>query len=223
MRFICKTALPPNLSVTLEKALQLGLSWAEFGDRYRTEKADLRTFLEKEQNGLCAYSELSLREYDYHLEHIRPKGKAEYFHLRFEYTNLVASSPKNSSNLEKRRDLFGGHKKGEEYDEALFISPTEPECGRYFQYSPDGDIDPKSGLSELERSRAIETIECLGLQSSGLLRNKRRNIYNAIQAQLSYFLDQPDALEEMLNSYFEPDSDGNLKPFQSVVRQIAGK
>lgn len=223
MRFIIKTALPPDLLSKLDEALNLGLSWNRFGDRYRREKADLRAFLEAEQNGLCAYSELPLREYDFHLEHIKPKGIDKYPHLRFEYTNLVASSPKNQRNLENHRDLFGGHKKGEEYDEVLFISPTESDCGRYFQFSPTGDISPKNGLSDFEYSRAIETIDCLGLQSSDLLRNKRRSIYNAMQTQLSYFLDQPDALEAILNDYFEPDLDGYLKPFQSLVRQIAGK
>lgn len=224
MRFIEKTVLPEEISDALEGALTKEWSWNDFGKHNGKAKFELRQFLASEQNGLCAYSELALEEFDFHIEHIKPKNEeGGYKHLRFEYSNLVASSPKNEADLESRIDSFGGHKKGEDYDEVLFISPTEPECSRYFQYTPTGDIRPSTGLTDGECLRAVETIRCLGLQTSKLLINKREKVYSVIQAQLNYMLDQPDALEAILNDYFEPDSNGHLKPFQSLVKQMASR
>jgi uncharacterized protein (TIGR02646 family) len=114
MRYIEKQALPDALAELLTQAHKEDLSWRQFSEIFA--KSTLRDFLAMEQAGLCAYSELSLHEFGFHIEHIKPK--AEYAQLRFEPTNLVASSPSNQGDV-VRKDLFGGHKK----DQFRFMKP----------------------------------------------------------------------------------------------------
>ena len=216
MRYIKKTQLPAALQKTLGDALKNNIKWSDFSEG----KAELRKCLEKEQSGLCAYSEVSLTEYDFHIEHIKPKGVSQYAHLRFDYHNLLASAPKNQGDVADPSDLFGGHKKGNRYDEQLFISPTKKDCARYFQYSPSGDIQPKNGLKAHDIDRANKTIECLGLQCQ-LLKTKRQKLFGIINAQLEHFINQPESLRDYLNDYFSVDSNNKLKPFQSLVKQIS--
>lgn len=218
MRYIEKKALAKELQQKLMNALNNNVSW----DNFTGGKAELREHLDTEQAGLCAYSEISLSEFGFHIEHIKPKGLPNYAALRFDSQNLLASAPDNQKNVD-HSNLFGGHKKGNNYDEKLFISPTEEDCERYFQYSPKGNIEPKNGLLSSEADRAEHTIDCLGLQDSRLLRKKRRDLYQAFNNQLGFLMDQPKPEALLLfykDDYLTPDNVGNLKPFQSLVKQI---
>lgn len=214
MRYIQKTQLSCVLQKKLENALKNNIKWNDLSDG----KSELRTHLEREQSGLCAYSEISLTELGFHIEHIKPKGNQRYAHIRFDYHNLLASSPENQSCVDKT-DLFGGHKKGNRYNPNLFISPTQTDCADYFQYSPNGDIQPKNGRNKHDTNRANETIDCLGLQCL-LLINKRKKLFNSMNAQVECLLKQPEALKSFLSDYCTPDSNGKLKPFQSMIKQM---
>ena len=213
MRYIHKNPLNKALEKILAEALKKNIAW----DQFKEGRKLLRQHLKDEQFGLCAYSEISLSEYGFHIEHIKPKSS--YNTLRFEHHNLLASAPENQADVDKS-GLFGGHKKASNYDENLFISPTENNCQRYFQYSPNGDIAPNNNLSTADTERAKYTIECLGLQSSRLLKNKRRKFYEFFHSQIKYLLDQPDILEFYREDYARMNEDGEIKPFQSLVDQI---
>ena len=213
MRYIHKKPLSQALEKILAEALKKNITW----DQFKEGRELLRQHLKTEQFGLCAYSEISLNEYGFHVEHIKPKSI--YNKLRFDHHNLSASAPENQADVDKQA-LFGGHKKASNYDENLFISPTENNCQRYFQYSPNGDIAPNNNLSTTDTERAKYTIECLGLQSSRLLKNKRRKLYESFHNQIKYLLDQPDTLEFYREYYSTPDEHGEIKPFQSLVDQI---
>ncbi len=218
MRYIEKKPLPEELQHNLNQALQNNFSWKEFSSNKADIKQALREHLKAEQSGLCAYSEISLSEFSFHLDHIKPKGIPQYAQLQFNAQNLLASSPKNQGDI-KCDDLFGGHKKANQYD-AWFISPTDKDCERYFQYSPNGDIKPKNGLSDHDADRAKKTIDCLGLQSSRLLVNKRKRLYQMFNKQLKFLLDQPETLQSYRDYYSATDENGHLKPFQSIIKQI---
>jgi len=224
VRYITKTIPPDEISEALEEAFNNELSWNDFGRDYSRARYQLRHYLKQEQSGLCAYSEVSFKDFDFHIEHIKPKGRTSYPELRFTYENLVASSPKHKTDVQGPNDLFGGHQKEENYDENLFISPTTHDCARFFQYSPNGSIGPSILLSDSDKLRANHTIDCLGLESSKLLVNLRRRAYTLMQSQIEWLIDEPvEAIEEFLETYFELDAEGSLKPFQSLVMQIAGK
>ena len=215
MRYIKKQALNPDLKTLLEQALKDNLKWDEF----KQGKKALRSHLYREQQGLCAYSEISLDVFGFHIDHIKPKGKREFAHLRFDPTNLLASAIGDRSRIENRQDLFGGHKK---LEDEIPIDPTQAHCAHYFQYSPNGNIQPNSALSESEQLRAKQTITSLGLDCL-LLRNKRADLYNRLNQELAYLLEDEEALDWYLNDYLSVDEQGKLKPFQSLARQIFNK
>lgn len=213
MRHIVKNELNTTIKAALSKAQKSKLSWEDFDNQHNLKngdglKAELQYHLEDEQHGLCGYSEVSLSEFKPHIEHIRPQGK--YPASRFDENNLIASS--SDSN-------FAGHKKGNQFDETLFISPTQPDCARFFQFAPNGDIKPHRTLNELDTKRAEYTIECLGLQCQ-LLINKRRNLFESLNAQIEVLLDQPEALLAFKEHYTSPNKAGELKPFSSIMRQV---
>lgn len=218
MRYIEKQGLPDVLQAALDSAKQDKLSWGDFVDG----KQDLRAFLTVEQEGLCAYSEVRLTEFGCHIDHIKPKGKPEYAELCFDYENLLLSAIENPKLVERKANVFGGHKKQNRYNEAFFIAPTECNCGSFFQYAPDGSMSPNDDLSDQDRTRVEDTIDTLGLNCL-LLKNKRQKLYQSMMQNLKYMYDQPEALEIFLNEYFITDDSGCLHPFQSMLRQIAGQ
>jgi hypothetical protein len=52
------------------------------------------------------------------------------------------------------------------------------------------------------------------------LKTKRRKLYKRINNEIAYMLDQPEAIGMYKNSYLSPDKKGNLKPFQSLIKQV---
>ena len=215
MRYIAKQNIDPELKILLENALKGNLKWEEF----KQGKKALRLHLYNEQQGLCAYSEISLDMFGFHIDHIKPKGNKKFAHLRFTPTNLLASAIDDRSRIEKKLDLFGGHKK---LEDEIPIDPTQANCAHYFQYNPNGKIQANSTLSEAEQLQAEQTITCLGLCCQ-LLINKRKDLYKKLNQELSYLLDDDVALDEYINAYLSVDEFGKLKPFQSLARQIFNK
>lgn len=213
MRYIQKISVPPELQASLEKALKKKLSWDNFKDE--DGRRQLRAHLWKEQFGLCAYSEISLNEYGFHIDHIQPKGNSKYFHLRFDVNNLVASALVNQ-NCVAKKDLFGGHKKD---NSEIAITPAQQNCNKHFEYTPTGMIQPAKQLTDQDKQLTEQVIDCLGLQCQ-LLINKRHAVYASINQQLSYLLEDAEALSYFINDYLEPNAQGQLKPFQSMAEQI---
>lgn len=147
-------------------------------------KNDLISNLKYIQKGLCAYCEIKIKNssIDCHLEHIKPKSL--YIDKTFDYKNIVLSCF-SSQNLEKRDSSIScGHKKANEFDEDLFISPTDSKCNDFFEYDLFGKIKPKDNLSEIKKKRAKYTINLLNLNSHRLVRKRNEIIeqgYEIIQ------------------------------------------
>lgn len=198
MRVIAKTELGSNVldrqntrgrPSTSEEAEE---RWDQFG-----KKKVVRNKLKSEQKGLCAYTEFNISafvslasstQYGCHIEHIKPKSRfpAE----TFDYGNLVVSvldahdlhsikqgelsvstqDPDDESHL----NYFGGHAKLYFYDANLFISPTDPECERFFAFLEEsGAIVPSPHLDDAEQEKARYTIKLLNLNHP-YLKNQRR-------------------------------------------------
>jgi len=129
-------------------------------------------YLKPEQYCLCAYSEVNLKTFGCHIEHIKPKNKNRYPEYTFDYHNLIASAF-DSDELQKhsKADRFAGHFKcgdnryGEQdkYDPNLFISPLEVNCLRFFSYEPDGSVKPHPKREKSDKERAQYTIDALNL------------------------------------------------------------
>ena len=154
MKYINKTKIPQFF---IDDTIDLN-SWSEyFGDKKRVLKTYL---LENEQNYLCGYCESKVTLDSSHIEHIKPKS-FDVDTLTFKYTNLLVSCNGicySSNNTPENC----GHKKAEDFNEILFLDPTQLDKIRdFFKYSNDGKID-SSGLDEI---KALYTINLLKLNT----------------------------------------------------------
>lgn len=153
MKFIRKTATP---SFFLEETHGL-TQWSEY-----TQKRNLKEhILKHEQNGLCCYCESYVTLDNSHIEHIKPKSLNPE-NLTFDYTNLAVSCQGNC-HTDGNQPVTCGHKKGNNFDEELFLKPTTVENIRaYFDYTTQGEIK----ASAFDESKANYTITLLQLNAS---------------------------------------------------------
>lgn len=182
------------------------------------EKEKLQQLLLDEQFQLCCYSEIRADQegIGYHIEHIKPKS--QYPENTFDYYNLAASAI-HSEKLAQLEDVFGGHAKLSEYDEALFVSCLEPDCADYFRYLSDGRVVPSSKLNnEQDKNKARYTIELLNLNSPFLI-NRRRAWWSELDELVQEHLDNDMDLHHLASIDLLPTNNA-LSPFFSLTRQF---
>ena len=96
----------------------------------------MRNCLIEEQKYLCAYCCGQIDNKNAHNEHIEPRHPKKGISKRsLDYNNLVASCYGFSG------EKTCGPKKENEYDEAKFISPLDPDCEKVFSYLPNGHME----------------------------------------------------------------------------------
>lgn len=122
------------------------------------EKYILKSSLLSEQGGLCCYCCKRIHLENSHIEHFYPKGDPTYETLSLEYGNLLGSCQGYSDKKENC-----GHKKPNDFDKNLLISPLEEGCERYFKYNGRGKIK-----AQKEDERAEYTIKMLHLDTEEL-------------------------------------------------------
>lgn len=157
-------------------------------------RRNMREHLVRSQYGLCAYCCRSI-DVDHSLnEHIRPQ--AGFPNQTMDYQNLAASC--KSEGLE----TTCGVKKGNHYDEDLFVSPLEENCEREFLFYPNGEIE---GAEE----RGEYTCKILNLNSYELQKARK--------AQYKICASYRDA--EMIKTYFlTPAADGTLEAYADMIQ-----
>ena len=135
---------------------------------YKTKRELKRYLLEVEQNWLCGYCEAKLEETfekekrenrDFiHIEHIKPKH-LDYDNLSFDYYNLLVSCSGRCF-TQNNKPLTCGHKKGNKFDENLFLNPLKYyDIRDYFIYTPNGQI----GASLKNKEKSKYTMDLLEL------------------------------------------------------------
>lgn len=133
----------------------------------KTVRNELRKRLAQEQMNICCYCCCKLSPDKTHNEHIKPESK--YDQLTMDYENIVVSCTRN-----KNTSRFTcGMKKGNEYDESLFVSPLEENCTNHFIFYSNGSID-----SDTDQGKY--TIRLLALHESKSLRESRKSQYDAV-------------------------------------------
>lgn len=124
--------------------------WGNFNSKRGTRQVCWR-----EQFGLCAYSEIEIKDDDLgaHLDHVEPKSKAPA--RTFDHRNLLLSAI-DDIGVRKlaRQDVFGGHARSNRYSKAGFVNPLWLDSRRYFHYGSNGKITPTLGLSASEVRKA---------------------------------------------------------------------
>jgi len=229
MRYIKKPLNPIKLHClsskykrSLEK--QRAIGWKSFNKCCKKDLID--NYLSPEQYQLCAYTEIALQEFGYHIEHIKPKSV--YSQDTFNYQNLVLSCF-SSENLKKEAfsTCFGGQYKKNEYDADKFISPLDKACEGYFSYLPNGRVEPHIDLSSLEKEKVLYTCNILNLNAPYLIERRKKLITETIPI-IDELLEHEDALahfaEMDLSIKLNPDTmDEEINPFYSARVQQFGK
>lgn len=150
-------------------------SWNSFNG-----KDELKVALTHLTFGLCAYCENRLdTNLGSHIEHILSKSLNP--ELTFEYTNLMLSCIQDGK-VEDDTDtnpVSCGHsplKKENNYNEELFIKPTELNVEKYFSFEVNGKIIPKAGLNSVETQKVEHTLDVLNLNCNRLTRQRHKII-----------------------------------------------
>lgn len=196
----------------------------EARDRWRAfwgaPKWATRAVCAKEQYWLCAYSEEALESdiLGMHLDHVAPKSA--FPHLTFDHSNIVLSAIDDAGSRKlQRKDVFGGHAKGNAHD-PKFISPLMPGFNHFFFYSSDGTVVPAHGLLPKDVDRAKCTISTLRLNSPVLVA-RRRDWILAVEGTIDDLLHDHAALRRFCETLCCPH-DGRLERFHSASRQRFG-
>jgi len=245
MRFIPKTELgsdhlnrqnDPDKQGIPQTSAEATARWSEFG-----KKKQVRNKLLPQQLGLCGYTEFNINDFrskssakkeGCHIEHIKPKKV--YPQQTFNYDNLIISVLDDLNLQQFRQDIFideqpnddnshqlyfGGHRKGDVYDPALFVSPTDADCGRYFIFIEDsGEITPAPSLTDDDKAKAIYTIDLLNLNHP-YLKNQRRK-------RMAEIIEDIDDLEDIekqrtiIRADIAEDAQGQIASFPSAVSSL---
>lgn len=181
-------------------------AWNRFTKRTASRK-QLKTALHARQQGLCAYCEITLENTDdqkigSHIDHILPKQK--YPALTFDYANLVLSCFATGGEIKADdRDpapVSCGHaqlKRTNNFDESLFIKPTDSDCERYFSFELDGEAIAHPNLDSSDIDKAEHTLEVLNLNCLRLKRLREDTITQLYQI-VAELRNDNDALKRFL-------------------------
>ncbi|WBF43961.1 retron Ec78 anti-phage system effector HNH endonuclease PtuB [Serratia rubidaea] len=124
------------------------------------------------QGHYCAYCECKLDSSDpkkTHLEHFRQKGKAEYRHLTFEWTNIFGSCCNG--------ERCGRHKDKSNISSENIVKMDEEDPEDYFVFLSTGAVGIRDGLSPVEVERAENTLRAFNLNPSrGGVKNERERV-----------------------------------------------
>lgn len=171
MRHILHT---PHAPVAFQRAIARGATnWDRFDAKEAVSEA-----LDTLQLGLCAYCQIRVdSEIGSHIEHLWPRHA--HTAMTFQWNNLLLSCT-HSDEIGVARLTGGvscGHSDGKRrwpaYD-PQFVSPTEPDCERYFEYRVgDGTVQPARGLCAQDAVRARYTIHLLNLNCRRLCRLRK--------------------------------------------------
>jgi uncharacterized protein (TIGR02646 family) len=234
VRYIIKGSADANLTArfNLSKPKSPGeakLEWRRFKFKNKTSAK-----CNNEQFGLCCYAEVCLnnlnpiidntgspisKDLGCHIEHVEPKSKIPP--KTFDHANLTLSAIHSGelANINKK-DVFGGHAKGNKYDAKWFISPLNSKCNDYFYYETSGKVVPKASLpNRKEKAKARLTIYLLNLNAPILI-HWRRTYLNILLDEIDTHDD--DSIIKLANAELGLIKN-NLRPFHSARRQIFGR
>lgn len=206
MRHYSKRAAPTSFDTWKAMANE---DWQpSYSSLQNPEKRVLHQALLDEQGHLCCYCGRGIELSDSHIEHFRPQEQREDLALDFE--NLLASCIRET---EPGAPLHCGHAKGQDFDEALYVSPLDPTCESRFGYRLTGDI-----LSKDERASYMTALLKLDIE---FLRNRRGEVLARVFDAEFIGSATVDELKTLARVYRLPDTTGNHESFGHVVARFA--
>jgi uncharacterized protein (TIGR02646 family) len=165
-------------------------------EAFQPIKRSLKSQLNQDQGGLCAYCESDLPHNSGQIDHVKPKGGRRGFpELSFVYTNFVHSCCHNPKHC-------GQQKK----DGILPIEPG-PECNALFALGiSDGIISPLVSANKQQREDVRQTIAMLGLNHSSLQLERKRWVESVREVLAKYPEDFPAFIKN--------------KPFRFILQRL---
>ncbi len=222
-------------------------TWEHFRRRTRTGYQDVKQQLLKDQHGLCAYCEISIKMAerdeeidDFRVEHFYPKSASNLqsghnFHL--DWHNMLGvchggSQPDVADAEErystKKADRTCDVPKGDRMISKMILNPLKiPARIRLFKYVEHNGtmlVDTDSCPEDLQK-KAEATIRELNLNAPRLKRMRlavMQKLEDQIAAELSEGQELREVLDLMASTCMVPDFDGNLLPFFSAIRWYLG-
>ena len=160
----------------------------------------------KEQGAICCYCEQRIEGSSSHVEHFR--GKARHPQKVFDYTNLHASCNGSANTV----DHCCGHKRAEQGNPDLPISPLDTDCESRFRYTGLGKMEPAVD----DDVEAENTIAALGLDSPKL-RGMRRRLMIELENCLACMSEEE--FSEYIDQKLSQDERGQFPEFFTTIRQ----
>jgi uncharacterized protein (TIGR02646 family) len=185
--------------------------WENFRD---PEKTCVHHSLLEEQGFICCYCGKLIEKSNSHIEHLKPRS--QYPDLALDYQNLLASCQgERQDNEYPIVPIHCGHQRKNWYDEQLMVSPLNPDCTSFFDYTLDGQILPSQ---EPDReSAAEETIEQLGLNVERLRRLRQRIIRETLSDIGSLTVEQ---IQQLIQGYGTLNAQRQYSEFCFVIIYI---
>lgn len=222
MRYIQKRPEPASFTEWKAKANE---DWQPAWNNFQMpQKNEVHQSLLDEQGHICCYCGKGInREIEgvgvdpkgikrtiSHIEHLKPRTSFPSEALVYE--NLLASCMGEREDNPPYPYENCGNFNGDWYDENLMVSPLDPNCASYFQYTGAGEILPTDAL---ERKDAAETtIKQLGLHITKL-NAMRRGAIDGVLTDIEQLSDEE--IQLLADGYDKPDSDGQLTPFCAAI------
>lgn len=221
-------------------------TWEHFRRRSRRGYKEVKKQIYKDQHGLCAYCEISIKFAeseddidDFRVEHFHPKSetdnKSKNWHLNWENMLGVChgGSQKDVPNADwryssRKNDRSCDIPKGGRDLSHIILNPLYiPAATRLFSYVEHNGrmmVDTTTCPEKLAK-KANNTIRELNLNARRL-RRMRLVVINVLQEEIENGLRQGLEFEECLELLAEglltPDKDGAYRPFFTVIRWYLG-
>ena len=189
---------------------------------------EVREALLKEQGYICCYCEKRIEgNGDCSIEHFMPRHPDPdnlsvdecriCTNAQLDYSNMLVSC--ESDTIIEERDHCN-HKKSNWFDFKLWVSPTNPEILKLFEYSESGKINPQNN-----DERAVEMIRRLNLNSY-ILQEQRKVQYDMIvdcEFEDENLWNDQDYIKATMDFYYDLGEDGKYTPFCSMIRDCLKK
>jgi len=211
--FIHPVDIPSKLISRYQKPVHDATkAWSNFRG-----KMQLQDSLLPAQKYLCSYCEIELTRGDgdigYHIEHIEPKSMNSS--RTFDFSNLLISCFDTGNEVVSfdPQPISCGHAKKGEFNQLLFIKPTDQGCEDYFFYELDGRIVANPDLNDPDKLAQIDyTITLLNLNCRRLQRERKDLIVEGLNI-VNDLLNNQDALSYFANVQLDEDSGRNRSYF----------
>lgn len=221
-------------------------TWEHFRRRSRRGYKEVKKQIYKDQHGLCAYCEISIKMAendedidDFRVEHFHPKSetntKGKNWHLCWENMLGVChgGSQKDVPNSDwryssRKNDRSCDIPKGGRDLSRTILNPLhipgKVRLFRYLEYNGKMLVDEKTCPQKFSK-KANNTIRELNLNARRLRRMRQVVIdvlQNEIENGMKQGLEFEECLERLAEGLLSPDRDGAYRPFFTVIRWYLG-